>query len=327
MRKITSPVVISLLLFALVFDARLLASTRERSLAAQAPATGQPQAAWETYTFNGEEFSVALPEMPAFDHSSRTVRGSRTKYEAVRVYAAYGNGIVYSIRAYDNPRSNEDLDHFAKSHMESVAYTNTPFELGAGQELRLGGFPGRRYVLKRDITPAGIPASSLYVYLTRKHAYALRVVGAGDDHPEAQRFLASFNLTQHPAGRQVVDEWQLPRPSVVLDYAAPNPAVDNNAGQPVYKISETTRKADIVSRPAPPYTEEARRNQTTGTVRLRFVATADGKIKNIVVHRFLPDGLTENAILAAAHLKFIPAVKDGRPVSQYVTIEYNFNIY
>jgi TonB family protein len=326
MRKIVSPVALSLLLCALVPAARP-ASMRHRAAAPQAAATVQPQAAWETYTFNGEEFSVTLPEMPALDYLSRDVKGSRSKQETARSYAAYGNGIVYSVHAYDKPRSNEDLDHFARSHMESLTYRNTSFELRAEQELRLGGFPGRRYVLKRDITPAGIPASSLYVYLTGRHAYALRVVGAGDDHPEAQRFLTSFNLTQRPAGRQIIDEWQLPRPSVVLDYAAPPSTGDNQASQPVYKVNEATRKVVIVSRPVPGYTEEARRNQITGTVRLRFVAAADGKITNVVVQGFLRDGLTENCILAARHIKFIPAVKDGRPVSQYVTIEYNYNIY
>jgi hypothetical protein len=35
----------------------------------------------------------------------------------------------------------------------------------------------------------------------------------------------------------------------------------------------------------------------------------------------------ESAIKAARKIKFIPATKDGSPVSRYVTIDYNFNIY
>jgi TonB family protein len=323
MRKTVSPVALALLLCCLVFDAPL-ASTRPPAV--QTPATAQPQAVWGTYTFNGEEFSVALPEMPALDHHSRAVKGSRAQREDLRIYGAYANGIVYSIRAYDNPRSNEDLDHFAKYHMERLTYSNQTFEFRERYELRLGKFPGRRYVLKHDNTPAGIPASSLYVYLTGKHAYVLRVVGAGDEHPEAQRFLTSFNLTERPTGRQIIDEWRLPRPKVPLETASPT-TPDNNARAPVYSSKEVTRKVAMISRPSPPYNDEARRNQVTGVVRLRFVATPDGKVTNIVVQLFLPDGLTENAILAAKHLKFIPAVKDGRPVAQYVLIEYNYNIY
>lgn len=324
MRKILSPVALSLLLCSLVFDAPR-ASTR--APAAQTPAAVQPQPAWETYTFSGEEFSVALPEMPALDHWSRAVKGSTSKREDVRVYGAYANGLVYSIRAYDNPRSNENLDHFAKWHMDTLTYSDQSFEFGERSELRLGKFAGRRYALKHDNTPAGINASSLYVYLTGKHAYVLRVVGAGDEHPETQRFLTSFNLTERPAGRQIVDEWKLPRPPLPLDNPPPPATPDTDAREPVYSSKEVTRKVAIVSRPSPPYTEQARRNQVTGVVRLKFLATANGKVTNIVVQRSLPDDLTENAILAATHLKFIPAVKDGRPVSQYVLIEYNYNIY
>lgn len=41
----------------------------------------------------------------------------------------------------------------------------------------------------------------------------------------------------------------------------------------------------------------------------------------------LPHGLTEQAIAAARQIKFTPALKDGRPVSRQVQLEYNFNLY
>ena len=41
----------------------------------------------------------------------------------------------------------------------------------------------------------------------------------------------------------------------------------------------------------------------------------------------LPDGLTEMTVSAARRILFFPAVMDGRRVSQYVVLEYNFNIY
>jgi TonB family protein len=87
------------------------------------------------------------------------------------------------------------------------------------------------------------------------------------------------------------------------------------------------RKAVIVFKPKPGYSEEARRRNTYGVVRIRAVLTSDGKVKNIVVVYGLPDGLTERAARAARRILFFPAEKDGRAVSQYVTLEYNFNIY
>jgi hypothetical protein len=38
-------------------------------------------------------------------------------------------------------------------------------------------------------------------------------------------------------------------------------------------------------------------------------------------------GLTEQAIKAARRIKFIPATKDGQPVSTYIQLEYNFNLF
>jgi TonB family protein len=90
---------------------------------------------------------------------------------------------------------------------------------------------------------------------------------------------------------------------------------------------EVTRKANITSKPEPLYTEEARKNQVTGTVRLRLILSASGQVTGITPVTKLPDGLTEKAIEAARKISFTPAEKDGRKVSQYVTIEYNFNIY
>ncbi len=94
-----------------------------------------------------------------------------------------------------------------------------------------------------------------------------------------------------------------------------------------FSAKEVTRKAQITSRPEPLYTEEARKNQITGSVSLRMVLNANGSVSNISPLSRLPDGLTEKAIAAARQIRFSPAEKDGRKVSQYVTIQYNFNIY
>jgi TonB family protein len=103
------------------------------------------------------------------------------------------------------------------------------------------------------------------------------------------------------------------RPTV--DYTRPMPA------------SEVSQRARIISKPEPGFTEEARRENVTGLVRLRAVFSSSGEVTNITVVKGLPSGLTEKAIAAARQIRFQPAQKDGRAVSQYVTLEYNFNIY
>lgn len=373
MRKIFLPATLWLAFLALAFNAPAGATHGPRPPARPTDtqaATAPSQAGWETYTFDGEEFSVALPEMPALDHSSRPLKGQPDENEKMRNYGAYNDGVVYLIRAYDKPRAGEDLDYFARHFMEQFLNANLGIETKAQREMTLGKFPGRQYVIRKS-KPSGIPDSSIYVFLTGRHAYALRAVGGDDNHPDVQRFLASFALADKPAGRQIVDARKLPRTPVPFAVTPPEkktspevapeskgtapragggapqgwgrgvgtgpPKTVTNAtasaggsaaGEQSYKASEVTRKALLVYKPEPYYTEEARRNGVTGVVRLRILLSSTGKVTNIVVAgKSLPDGLNETAAFAARHIKFIPAIKDGRRVSQYVTIEYNFNFY
>jgi TonB family protein len=95
----------------------------------------------------------------------------------------------------------------------------------------------------------------------------------------------------------------------------------------VFSGKEVSSKARVLSKPEPQYTEEARKNQITGTVVLRAVFTSGGQVTNIRSVSGLPYGLTERAIAAARQIRFTPATKDGRPVSMYIQLEYNFNLY
>jgi len=90
---------------------------------------------------------------------------------------------------------------------------------------------------------------------------------------------------------------------------------------------EVEQRARLLSKPEPHYTEEARRNQISGTVMLRVVFSSSGEVVQINALRTLPFGLTERAIAAARQIKFVPAMKGGRPVSVHMQLEYNFNLY
>ena len=94
-----------------------------------------------------------------------------------------------------------------------------------------------------------------------------------------------------------------------------------------FNQKDVTRKAIITFKPEPGFTEDARKNNVTGVVRLRAILHASGSVQSISVVKGLPDGLTEKAIAAARQIRFTPAEKDGHAVSQYIVLEYNFNIY
>jgi len=97
-------------------------------------------------------------------------------------------------------------------------------------------------------------------------------------------------------------------------------------GQP-YRGTEVEQRARVLFKPEPQYTEEARRNQTIGTVVLSAIFSSSGDVVQIRALRTLPFGLTEQAITAARRIRFEPAMKAGHPVSVFMQLEYNFNLY
>jgi TonB family protein len=95
----------------------------------------------------------------------------------------------------------------------------------------------------------------------------------------------------------------------------------------IYSGKEVTTKVRVLEKREPAYTEEARQHQITGTIVLRAIFAEDGRVRSIIPLTRLPYGLTAGAIKVAREIKFVPATKDGRPVSMWMELEYHFNLY
>jgi TonB family protein len=101
----------------------------------------------------------------------------------------------------------------------------------------------------------------------------------------------------------------------------------SDTGDGPLRGSDVDQRARLLTKPEPQYTEEARKNQISGTVMLRAIFSSSGEVIQIRALHPLPFGLTERAIAAARQIKFVPAMKDGHAVSVYIQLEYNFNLY
>jgi hypothetical protein len=80
-------------------------------------------------------------------------------------------------------------------------------------------------------------------------------------------------------------------------------------------------------KPRASYTDEARMENVTGTIKIAVEYGADGKIGFIFPFQTLPDGLTNSAVRAAKLIEFKPATKGGKPVTSVTIISYSFEIY
>jgi TonB family protein len=187
----------------------------------------------------------------------------------------------------------------------------------------------------KDALKAFEKAISLSLSHVTSHAPAASLDEYNKLNPEGRRVARAQYATYYARAAESVESYIKLRPEAVgtwreqlesLRAYARGLATENDA-EAIFLEPDVSQKPVITFRPEPLYTERARQKQTTGYVRLRLVLSADGMVRHILVLKTLPNGLTQQALNVARQITFTPAMKDGRPVSQYVTIDYNFNIY
>ena len=86
------------------------------------------------------------------------------------------------------------------------------------------------------------------------------------------------------------------------------------------------RPVEIVFKPTPEYTDEARSARVEGTVSLELEFTAAGNVRVLRVVRGLGYGLDEAAQRAALRIRFKPAQSDAGPVDSTATIHITFRL-
>jgi TonB family protein len=84
--------------------------------------------------------------------------------------------------------------------------------------------------------------------------------------------------------------------------------------------------AEILSKPTPAYTDDARRARIEGEVLLEVVLEASGHIRVLRVVRGLGHGLDESAVRAAQQISFKPAVRDGQPADSTAVLHIIFQL-
>ena len=83
---------------------------------------------------------------------------------------------------------------------------------------------------------------------------------------------------------------------------------------------------EIVSKPRPAYTEQARESRVEGEVVLEVLFGASGKLRVIRVVRGLGHGLDDAAVEAARRIDFKPALRNGKPIDYMATLRVVFQL-
>lgn len=255
---------------------------------------------WKIYTVDGERFAVSLPTVPAMTTENTLIRPQKTRRS--RMLGAYADGLVYGVWVYENV-DRQSLDDF-------ISEQNRRDEWDVSREtpVTVNGITGKQYSARDKNRPA-----MAQFFAGEGRLYKFTVGGDGVEDAAAKQFFSSLVLGKTAGGINVKD--------------GPGQPFEHPAGDQVVTGREVTRKVRLFQKPEPRYTEPARQEQTVGTVVLKAVFSSSGSVTDITVVKQLPNGLTERAIEALKKIKFCPAVKDGKYVSVWMQLEYNFNLY
>jgi len=272
---------------------------------------------WQRYAAEG--FSVLLPEHP----STTEIALSSKMYEkrrTARLFSAYVDGVAYVILAIDNPGRRDPLSRFIN---EVGSYSTNAKAERFQQDLSGAGFTGKEYAFGSAPTHNGV----VRFYLAADRVYMLEAIGFEDvgSKPSVKQFLDSFSVGTVDGAKNV--SYETPAVSEAAPTVGVDPANTTLPKTEVFTGKDVTTKARVLLKPEPMYTEEAKQAHITGTVVLRGVFSSTGHVTSLRALSGLPKGLTERAVEAARSIKFIPATRDGRNVSMWIQLEYNFNLY
>jgi len=328
----------------------------------QSVSVSEPAKQWQLYVLPGEELSFSLPEEPTATITYRPLKNPNDPNEKPkpgRLYSAYAAGVVYLIVSFENPLGAESLQAFeAEANSFPVGGQSLKF-MG---DLSLDGFSGREHSFTSNLSGfVRFYQGKSHVYVVRaitddinrtdlKQFFdSLSFASRKTNYDPAQHRQAEVIITPPAPAAAAAENGIGPGRGGGVgagvsggvggvgqgegsgaskgNGVGTGPGGAGADGPAVFSGREVDRKARVVLKPAAAYTTIARRNQITGTVVLRVVLASSGHVEKITALKALPDGLTERAILAARTLRFIPAVKEGQWVSQYIQLEYTFNLY
>ena len=266
------------------------------------------QTSWKRYSVRGEKFSVSLPTVPAMDYRKvqMGLQGERLEI----LMGSYADGVVYTVFVYENLSPRQSLDSFIDRFFRAFKTLDRSTERG----VTIDGVEGKAFSFEDGMVQFFEKGDRLYHFLA---------FGAPPDDKRIGEFFSSVSLRRNNKDVVEVSDGPGEPYEPIAEAGTSNPVADQQA----YVGKEVNRKARLAMKPEPSYTEAARQHEVTGTVVIKCVLSSNGSVTNIRVVSGLPDGLTEKAIAAAKKIKFLPAMKDGKYVSMWIQLEYNFNLY
>jgi TonB family protein len=279
---------------------------------------------WIEVSADTEYFHVSMPHQPRQENES-------TGYGQINAigkrYETATDGAGYALWALVNKNFNAFQATDPEMYLDECADLVWEGLLKPGRDKRpnnLVAWAAMSYVKELPPNPLagreytvtiGDKTGTVHIYVAQMRIFVLLAMNSPGGVWARQRFLGSFT---------VMPSLPIQRPNDGDPKSGERTTGDQDQ---VFPASELTQKVKVFHKPEPTYTEGARKYHVNGTVTLRAVFSKNGEVTKVDIIKRLPHGLTQAAMRVTRGIRFTPAMKDGRPVSQYVELQYNFNFY
>jgi TonB family protein len=269
---------------------------------------------WETYLADDEKIAVLFPKLPLVleDTSNNCIGENKTNY------IAYSTGKVYVLQTVKSVTPNKICDY--KREFSAVNFANRLNALG----LEASSKPVEKKSGKFKLYEILLSDEVLWLYHDGENDgwYELRVVNSNVSDSFTKTFLESFKFANNQKGISIGEGAN----SIIGDNSVINEVkVEKTPKVQILDVKPISLK--IVFNPRANYTDEARENNVNGVVRLKVTLLANGSVGRISVVSGLPYGMTEQAIVAARKIVFIPQQTGSKNITVTKTFEYRFTLY
>lgn len=279
---------------------------------------------WKRIVGDDGRMSVEIPLRHRMfsNKSGFSVAGDYGSYRVTNVYFvnAYVQDSLISLEIYKGGRDAfESIYESVQRGRETTKETRLKLD-----KLEIKQFSGK---------------SSHYFSLTQMffshgHVYVLTAASRNGETPAMGRFLSSVkfdarkDFTPDPSALRVSD---LELTDIIIG-RDPEIKNENSSGKPKSPAAEQAmlenRHLIVLRTPQAGYAEAARQKNIQGRVRLRVTLSEDGFVPKIWIQKSMPNGLLQQALFAAARIRFLPKLDENRrPISTIVTLEYSFSTY
>lgn len=270
---------------------------------------------WERYKVSDREVSVLFPKLPTLTSYSNIC-----SQEETNKYTVYGENVVYGLNIIvkskqKTPNYCTNKKKFDKQNFDDrLNQIKSDFKLEKETNLTQNGLE----VIKIE--------NKFFSYwlindFVNKRWFELWATDSDEANINIKIFPQSLKIEKNPTG-------------IEISKGSPRILGDETSANKIASEDKSATHTDkevigirIITKPPPPYTEAARQAQVQGTVRFRVTFLASGGIGNITPVATLAFGLTEQAYASAAKIAFIPAKRNGIPITVVKQVEYSFSLY